>query len=421
MSVRSFVGCILLASLVMPVLPRGATAEQRHDWPQFRGPNRDGVSHETRLLQTWPDDGPPLLWTADGLGHGFPTASIADGMIYTAGDEEGKTLITALELEGRLRWQVANGPGWVGSQPGHPGARGVPTIDGGQVFHLSPFGHLIALDAATGQRQWGLNILDAFQSENVNWALAASVLVDDDRVIVAPGGPSTAVVALDRRDGRVVWESPSVGDLAGYGSPIVAEHQGLRMIVTLTDKAVIAVRAADGGLLWRFPHETRWDENIFTPIHHDGHVFVSTQFTGSVLLRLLVDGDTCAVEQVWRSEDLDNHHGGVVLLDGYLYGSGRANGGRWACLDWKTGETKYLERGVGKGSVVAADGMLYTLSERGVAGLVPATPDGHAVVSEFRIPDGGEGPVFAHPVVCGGRLYLRHGQHLYCYDIRAGG
>ena len=418
MSARSLTCVSPLVLFVSLALYRGSAAEQDGYWPQFRGPNRDGVSTETGLLRSWPEGGPPLLWTAEGLGHGFPTASIAGGSIYTAGDQDGQTLLTALDLQGRVRWQVPNGPGWVGSRPGHPGARGVPTVDGDQVFHLSPFGHLIALDAETGREQWSMDILERFQSENITWALAASVLVDGDRVIVAPGGPRTAVVALDRYDGRVIWQSPSAGDLAGYGSPIVVEHQGLPMYVTMTNKAVIGVRAADGELLWRFPHETRWDENIFTPIHRDGLVYVSTQFTGSVQIRLLVDGDTCTVEQVWRSEDLDNHHGGVVLLDGYLYGSGRANGGRWACLDWHTGATKYLENGVGKGSVVAADGMLYTLSERGRAGLVPATPDAHQVVSEFRIPGGGEGPVFAHPVVCGGRLYLRHGQYLYCFDVR---
>lgn len=409
--------CCLVALSVNPALVPVAADEEGGCWPQFRGPNRDGVSRETGLLPNWPAGGPPLLWTAQGLGHGFPTASIARGRIYTAGDAQGETILTALDLQGRVVWQVANGPGWVGTRPGHPGARGVPTIDGDQLFHLSPFGHLIALDARTGRRQWTLNILEAFDSENPTWALATSVLVDGQRVIAVPGGPRTAVVAFDRRDGSVVWESPSVGDLAGYGSPVLVEHLGLRMLVTLTSKAVIGVRTADGALLWRFPHETRWDENTFTPLYHDGRLFVSTQFTGSFQLRLLVAGDTCDVEKVWESQDLDNHHGGVVLLDGYLYGSGRANGGRWACLDWETGQSKYLEQGVGKGSVVAADGMLYTLSERGEMGLVPARPDGHDVVSGFRLPDRGEGPVFAHPVVCGGRLYLRHGEYLYCYDI----
>ena len=409
---------ILLVLLAAMVVPLAAAGDEGGFWPEFRGPHRNGVSRETGLLPTWPEGGPTLLWTATGIGHGFPTASIARGTIYTAGNMDRQTMITALDLDGRIRWQTSNGPDWVGTQPGQPGARSVPTVADDQVFHLSPMGELVALDAATGARQWGLNILEEFGSENINWAQAASPLVDGQRVIVAPGGLRTAVVALDRRDGRVVWQSPSVGDLAAYGSPILVEHGGLRMIVTMTSKSVLAVRAEDGSLLWRLDHETRWDESNFTPLHHDGHILVSTQFTGSVLIKLNVDGDSCTVQPVWHSTDLDNHHGGVVLLDGYLYGSGRANGGRWACLDWRTGELKYLERGVGKGSVVAADGMLYALSERGEMGLVPATLERHELVAQFTIPDQGSGPVFAHPVVCGGRLYIRHGEFLYCYQLR---
>ncbi len=416
---QSFVCGIFLAALGAASLTSTVFADTGGYWPQFRGPNRDGVSAETGLLTRWPDEGPQLLWTAGGLGHGFPTASIAGGRIYTAGDADGQTLITALDLQGELLWQVTNGPGWMGSRPGHPGARGVPTIDGDQLFHLSPFGHLIALDAASGQQQWQKNILEAFDSKNIQWALSASVLVDDSRVIVVPGGPHTTVVALDRHDGRRVWKSAPTGDLAGYGSPVIVEHDGLRMIVTLTSKAVIGVRAADGQLLWRFEHETPWDENIFTPLHHQGQIFISTQFTGSLMLGLQVAEQTCSVEELWRTKDLDNHHGGVVRLGNYLYGAGRGNRERWACLDWSTGQTLYLERGVGKGAVVAAEGMLYTLSERGQMGLVPATPEEHRVVSQFRLPGRGEGPVFAHPVVSGGRLYLRHGAYLYCYDIAA--
>jgi outer membrane protein assembly factor BamB len=400
------------------VIPHALAGDEGGFWPEFRGPRRDGVSRETGLLPSWPQGGPALLWTATGIGDGFPTASIAGGMIYTVGNMDRQTLITALDLEGRIRWQTTNGPDWVGAPPGQPGARSVPTVADDQVFHLSPVGELVALDAATGARQWGLNILEAFGSENITWAQAASPLVDGQRVIVAPGGPRTAVVALNRRNGHVVWQSPSVGELAAYGSPILVEHDGLRMIVTMTSKSVLGVAAEDGALLWRVDHETRWDESNFTPLYHDGHIFVSTQFTGSVLIKMNVDGGSCTVQRVWENTELDNHHGGVVLVDGYLYGSGRANGGRWACLDWRTGELTFSERGVGKGSVVAADGMLYTLSERGEMGLVPATPERHEPVSQFTIPDRGSGPVFAHPVVCGGRLYIRHGDFLYCYQLR---
>jgi len=394
-----------------------AEPERGCDWPQFHGPRRDNKSTETGLLRQWPVDGPPLLWRTAGIGHGFGTVAIANERIYVAGDVNDMTVITAMDLRGSVQWQVENGPAWTGSQPG---SRGTPTVDGVRVYHLSPLGELVCLDAQSGRRVWGLNILTRFDSQNITWALAESVLVDGDRVICSPGGPRAAMVALDKRTGQTVWESASSGDLAGYASPSLGEFQGVRMLFTLTGQAVIAVNADTGTLLWRVEHKTPWDENILKPIYHDGQLFVSSQQTGSLLLRLTVDGERVSAEPVWRSTDLDNHHGGVVLIDGCLYGSGRFNGNRWACLEWKTGRTIYLDRGVGKGSLTCADGLLYTRGENGAMGLVEATPNAHRLISRFTPPREAEGPAWAHPVVCGGRLYLRHGDLLYCYDLRRG-
>jgi len=189
------------------------------------------------------------------------------------------------------------------------------------------------------------------------------------------------------------------------------------MIVTMTSAAIIAVRADDGGLLWRHEHKSPWDENILLPIVRDGHVFVSTRTTGSVMLRMDVDGRRASVTEVWRSKAMDNHHGGVVLWDGYLYGSTLA--GAWVCLRWSDGQAMYTARGIGKGSLTSADGMLYTFSERGRMALVEATPKGHELLGQFAIPAGGEGPSWAHPVVCGGRLYVRYDDSLHAYDVKA--
>jgi outer membrane protein assembly factor BamB len=365
----------------------------------------------------WPAGGPRLEWTVRGIGHGFATVAIAGGRIYTSGNRDGKTIVSALDLDGRTVWQVENGEAWEASVPG---SRGTPTIDGGRLYHESPLGNVVCLDAKTGRKRWGLNILDEFHGKNINWALAESLLVDGDRVVCCPGGPETAMVALDKHTGRTVWKSPSAGDLAGYASPSLGEYQGLRMIFTLTSRAAIAVDADRGDLLWRFEQVTPFDENIGMPIYHDGHVLVSTRTTGTVLLALHVDGRKCSVREVWRCKELDNQHGGLVLLEGYVYGSSHVNsGGKWISLDWATGKVMYLEHGVGKGSLTYADGMFYTMSENRAVGLVKATPDRHDVVSAFKIPEGGEGPTWAHPVVCGGRLYIRHGDFLYAYDVRS--
>jgi len=400
--------------------PSANPADKASSWPRFHGPNGDNISAETGLLQQWPEQGPKLGFVAKGIGEGFAGVTIADGLIYTCGNIDEKTVITALDLDGNIKWQVENGGAWTGE---HPGVRGTPTIDGHpegtRLYHESPLGEVACLNAKTGERIWGLNILEEFGGKNISWALAESLLMDGDRVICSPGGPETAVVALSKMTGKTVWKSPSAeGDLAGYATPTLVEYQGLRMILTLTSKALIGVNADTGDLLFRFPHKTDYDVNVLTPILRDGRLFISTGYgSGSVMLKLTVDGKKASVEELWRSKPLDNHHGGVLLLDGYLYGS--SFGGRWVCLEWETGKTMYQARGVGKGSATYADGMLYMLSEKSDVGLAKATPEGLEVISQFKLPEGGEGPSWAHPVVCGGRLYVRHGDFLYAYDVRA--
>jgi len=340
-------------------------------------------------------------------------------MIYTAGNIDEDTVVTALDLKGQIRWQAKCGKAWSGDSPG---TRGTPTLDGDRLYYETPHGDLVCLDAKTGDKVWGLNILKMFSSRNITWGLSESLVIDGDRVICLPGGPKVSVVALDKKTGQPAWTAPSAdGDLAGYATASVAQCQGLRMILTMTNRAFIAVSADSGDLLFRFPHKTEYDVNATTPIFHDGQVFITSGYgtTGSVMLKLKVDGKKAGVEKVWASRQLDNHHGGVVLVDGYLYGaSHNFNRGKWICLDWKTGEKKYAERGVGKGSLTCAEGMLYLLSENRNVGMAKATPDGLKLVGQFRTPAGPEGPTWAHPVVCGGRLYIRHSDKLYAYSVK---
>ncbi len=397
----------------------GSAFAEEPFWPAFHGPHGDNISSDTGLLTQWPDGGPKLVWTAEGIGHGFAGVVIADGVIYTAGNLGENTVITALDLDGRLLWQAENGEAWTS---GPPGTRATPTIDGERLYHKNPRGQVICLDVKKGKKLWSLNILEQFQGKNIIWALAESVMIDGDRAICSPGGEDASVVALDKLTGDVVWKTPSTGDQAGYATATLAECQGLRMILAMTGKALIGVRAEDGELLFRHEHETKYDVNATKPLYHDGHVFISSGYgtTGSALLKINVDGDTASAEEVWRSREMDNHHGGVVLYEGHVYGAAdRFNRAKWICLDWKTGEMKYAERGVGKGSLTMAEGMLYTMNENRQVGLVRATPDGHQVISQFEIPEGGKDPTWAHPVVCGGRLYIRHDDRLFAYDVRA--
>ena len=387
--------------------------EEDSFWPQFHGPKRDNISTEQGLLKEWPVNGPPLLWTTRGLGHGYSSISIANGMIYTASSIGKHTVVIALNLDGEILWQVKNGKSWTGSWPG---SRGTPTIDGDRLYHQNPLGNIICLDAKTGDRIWEFNIIEKVNSNVPRWALSESLLIDGDHLISCPGGPQTCMVALDKTNGTIVWKAPSTGELAGYASPALFEYMGLRIITTLTLKSFIGVNADTGELLWRIKHETYYDENIMMPIFHDGEVFIST-VVGSVKWKLNVKDDKVSLEEIWRTKQLDNHIGGIILVNGNLHGSSTVRNRFLVCLDWQTGRIKYMDTCV-KVSLTYADEMLYALSEDGVMGLVQLTPSGHKLASHFKIPKGGKGNSWAHPVVCGGRLYIRHDEFLYAYSLK---
>jgi outer membrane protein assembly factor BamB len=409
----------LLSTAELAAADDAAAETATPSWPIFHGPGGNNKSLETGLLKKWPEDGPNLLWYKDKLGFGYSSVTIAHNLIYTAGNIDEKTAITAMDMDGNIRWQNKDFDAYTDHMLG---TRATPTIDGDRLYHKSPLGDVFCLDAKTGKKFWDLNILKKFGSENIKWALSESLLVDGDRVICSPGGPQTAMVALDKMSGKLVWKSESAeGDLAAYSSPILVEYEGLRIVLNMTAKALIGVNADTGKLLFRFPHETLFEANVITPIFHDGQVFISSGYgTGSQMVKLTVDGDKVTATQVWHSKDLDNHHGGVILVDGYLYGaSDRFNRQKWICLDWKTGKMMYMDKGVGKGSATYAEGMLYTLSESHHVGLVRATPEKHDTISRFDIPDYGESTARAHPVICDGRFYIRQNEYLYVYDVKA--
>jgi len=401
-------------------------AELPHDaprdwWPQFHGPRRDNRATETGLLRRWPEGGPKLVWQARGIGEGYASVAVAGGRIYTAGNLDDKTVITALDLSGRQLWQAVNGPAYDRS---YPGARSTPTFSEGKLYHLNGDGHVACLDAATGRMIWQLSMLDRFQGRIPTWGLAESLLVDGSRVICCPGGPEVAVAALDKESGQTVWTTTGVGDKPAYASPIIVDYQGLRQIVTMTSASAIGVHAESGRLLWRHPREAPFDVNVSTLIFHQGELaFSCTWGRGTTKLALDVSGDRCSARQVWHTAEFDNEHGGMVLVDGHLYGlaDGNHRNRHWACAAWETGEVTYTSKDLpvkASGTLTYADGMLYVLSDRGAVALVRAQPERFEIVSQFDLPKQGEGPLWAHPVVCGGRLYVRHAQYLYAYDVR---
>jgi len=388
------------------------------DWPQFHGPRRDNISLETDLLDQWPDQGPELLWCVQGMGRGFASVAIAEGCVYTTGNIGNDTVITCLVFDGRLKWKVKNGPAWKRSSPG---TRSTPTVDQGRLYHENAVGDVVCLDAQSGRPIWSRNILKEFNGRNIEWGLSESLLIDGNRMICTPGGQEAGVVALDKRTGKTVWVCPDTGDKPGYASPIMFEHQGLRQIVLFMAKSVVGVQAETGRLLWQVKHETPFDENINRPVFYKGAVIVASRTSGAQSLSLQVEGQRVSVEQTWTSDLLEPQHGGMLLLDGHLYGACRqAKLGPWVCLEAASGRRLYAEAGVGPGSLTYADGHIYALNQKGIMALIEATPTRFKLICQFKLPAQGQGPTWAHPVVAHGRLYIRHDDFLYCYNVKDG-
>jgi outer membrane protein assembly factor BamB len=392
-----------------------AQAPATFDWPQWQGPDRTGVSKETGLLPQWPPAGPPLAWSIAGLGTGYGSLALKGDRIYVqALNASGSSVLSLNRADGKVVWTKALGRG--GSNDRGPGPRGTPTVDGGRVYALTENGDLACLNAATGAAIWQRNILADFGGRQISWLISESPLVDGNHVIVTPGGPRAGIVALDKMTGKTVWTSQQLSDEAGYASPIAADVQGVRVIMTLTAEAGVGVRASDGKLMWRHEPVANGTANVATPIFHDNKVFYTSNYgTGAALLGLSAQAGEVKAQQIYFTRDMQNHHGGVVLVNGYLYGF---NNSILTCLEFATGKMMWRDRSVGKGALVYADGNLYLQSENNVIGLAEATPTGYKEKGRFRTADQGF-PSWAHPVVSNGRLYIRDQGTLASYNIKA--
>ena len=390
------------------------------DWPQWQGPKRDNISTETGLAKQWPEDGPKMLWSAEGIGHGYSTVAIADGKIYTTGMIDETGLLTCFDLDGNQLWQADYGPEWKRS---YPGTRCTPTVDNGHVYVISGTGQVGCFKAESGKKVWLVDVFGQFEGQYPKWGYAESPLVLNDKVIVTVGGKKALFAALSTKDGSVVWTTPANGDKGAFCSPAAFQWAGKTIIVNMTENHIVGVNSQTGDVLFSYPVSNYVSDEVRgnhpnTPILKDGKIFVSSGYDmGAAQLKLSSDG--LSVEEVWKNPDFDNHHGGIVLVDGKLYGANSQGSkqGDWMCIDWETSETVYEHTWGSKGSLTYADGMLYCYEEKsGTMGLVKATPEGFDPVSSFQITLG-EKEHWAHPVVCGKRLYIRHGDVLMAFDI----
>ena len=423
--------CVLMLGLltVAPVAFGAATqadgliASPEPGWPQWRGPRRDGISDETGLLQSWPQGGPRLIWTATGLGRGWSSPIITKGTIYITGDVGDDLRIFALDTEGKKKWETTNGPSW--KRP-HPGARAACCYSDGRLYHMNAHGRIACLDAATGNELWAVNMLQRFGGRNITWAISECVLVDGPKVYVTPGGTKAFMAALDKTTGQTVWTGEPLDDpktqRTGYASPILLRLGGRRLLVNLALRALVCVDAESGKRYATFPKRTKYDASCATPVYHRGGVFYTLPTrSGCVFLTLVTEGDGMRFRKAWEGP-MDSCHGAAVAVEGYIYGSGW-NATGWVCYDAASGTQHYDDKTIAVGSAACADGRLYCLGEKGTVALVRPTPQAFDIASRFRLVNSPKcKDAWAHPVILDRRLYLRYHDRLYCYDIaRPGG
>lgn len=406
---------LLAAALSLPALVSTAA-----DWPQWRGVNRDDVSTETGLLKSWPEGGPKLVWMNKDAGLGYAGYAIADGVLYTMGARDAVEYVIAIDVAtGKEKWSAEAGPlltnGW------GDGPRSTPTVSGGKVYALSGKGHLGCFNAADGKKAWG-TAMEELGGKVPGWGYTESVLVDGNLVVCTPGGPQGAVAAFDKESGKKAWQSGGWTDPAQYSSIIAVDHNGARQLIQLTMQNAGAVNAKDGSVLWQIPFPGK-TAVIPTPIFHDGHVFVCAGYGVGAKLIKVGPGNAAEDLNPNMNTDMVNHHGGVVLVDGHLYGF--SDKGGWTCLDFKTGAVKWQEqRAFKKGAIHFADGKLYLLEEgTGAVALIDASPEGWKEHGRFTLSPqttqrNPKGKVWTHPVVANGKLYLRDQELLYCFDVK---
>jgi len=401
------------------------------DWPQWRGPNRDGQSADTGLLKEWPKEGPSLAWRVNGLGGGYSGPSIAAGRIFGMSHRGEDEVVWALsEADGKELWATRLGPAF--KQPGWPqGKEGpgcTPTVDGEQLYVEGMGGEVACLQVKDGKILWQLSLTRDFGGSVPPWSYRESPLVDGDKVIYTPGGQDATLVALDKLTGKTLWKSQVPGNPgAAYSSAIAIDFDGQRQYVQLTARTLVGVAASDGKFLWRYDKPAnRTGINCSTPLYHDGSVFAASAYgAGGGLVKLSKDANGAVqAQEVYFTRQMQNHHGGMILWDGCLYGANGGNeGGALVCLDFQTGNVLWdgrqnPEGRLPKGSLAMADGRLYYRSENGPMLLIEPNAKQYIERGRFDQLDRTKQPAWTHPVIANGKLYLRDQDVLLCYNIR---
>jgi outer membrane protein assembly factor BamB len=420
----------LLAALALALAALTLTAPAA-DWPQWRGPKRDGISAETGLLKEWPKDGPALVWKSSDVLGGYSTPSVVGDRIYTIGNKDQDEFGIALGVkDGKEVWKTRIGAVGKNTGPNYPGSRATPAVDGDHVYCLGSDGDLVCLTAAKGEVVWKKSYRKDFGGAPNKWAYSESPLVDADVLVCTPGGTSATLLALNKKSGEVIWKSPLKKiDKAANASVIAATVGGKKLYVAFVGEGVdakgtggvVGVDAKTGAELWRYTKTSDADANIMTPLFHDDAVFNAASRVGSALLKLKADGDGVKAEEVYFNPNLRFGSGGVVVVDGHLYGvSGFGPQAQLTCIEFATGKVKWQNKSVGPASIVYADGLLFLRGEETEIALAEASPEGYREKGRFKQPDRARGnqKAWQHPVLSNGKMYVRDQNVLLCYDVK---
>jgi len=393
-------------------------------WPQWRGPNRDGVSIETGLADQWPSEGPRLEWSITGLGEGYSTPSVAGDRVYLLGTSGNTEQLHCLNLDdGKMVWSAPLGQK---AGVGYPGPRGTPAIDGDAVYAMGSDGTLVCADLVRGRVRWQKN-LKQFGGRHGEWGYAESPLIDGDKLICTPGGDRSTLLALRKINGTPMWQG-AAGELsggdqsakayttAGYSSPIVAEISNVRQYIVFLRGGVVGFDANTGQPLWHYDAPANQTANCSTPICFENAVFAASGYgTGGGKANISGKGKNWNVDEKFFVNKFENHHGGFVLVDGFIYGT---NNSVLMCVDWKSGDILWQDRCVGKGSITYADGNLIVRGERGEVAMVEATSESYRERGRFKQPERSDQNAWPHPVVANGKLFLHDWDRLFCYDLQ---
>lgn len=389
----------------------------------WRGPGRTGIYNETNLLKSWPAEGPALLWEASGIGMGYGSVTVTDDAVYVTGTKGDKDILTAFTQEGKKKWDVEYGT--MTPNVNYPEARGTVTYYNGKLYVIGGKGELTCI-TRDGKVVWTVNNYEKYSSPVQRFGISESPLIVDNKVIATPGGNKAAMVAFNPENGNIIWETPPLNEGTQYTNPLLVTDRGMKIIVTHTATYLIGVNATDGKLLWKFnmlalnADQGRGRNFIHTPIYKDGFIFAANGY-GQTAGKVKISFDGKDPELVWKNPEINPHVGGMVLIDNYLYSSTHDNNamGRWICVDWNTGKTMWITSWNNKGSVISADGLLYLYEEKnGNVALVRPNSEKLDIISSFQVTKGA-GPYWSHPVINKGRLFLRHGDYLAVYSIKA--